>query len=133
MNFSYSFLIVLFISAYTGSAFAQRNGMAYQIPAEEYAVLGDLYTQTGGRDWMEKSGWMDPAATNWFGVEIEGVVYDESGNILRPGSVVKLRLPRNELAGPLPESLGNLTNLTELAGRTSRFNVSRFNALTLSH
>ncbi|CAM9255058.1 unnamed protein product, partial [Choristocarpus tenellus] len=39
----------------------------------------------------------------WYGVEVD----DE-------GYVVKINLPKNNLKGPIPESLGNLSDLMHL-------------------
>jgi hypothetical protein len=113
------------------------QGMASQIPASEYSALVDLYNSTGGPSWYYNTGWLDPNATNWYGISVsEGHVtrigfgsYDccardpAAGNNLSgtiPDSLTNctqlnyLGLPDNQLSGIIPSSLSYLTNLTDL-------------------
>ncbi|MEM7017431.1 MAG: hypothetical protein AAF512_08860 [Pseudomonadota bacterium] len=74
------------------------------IPQAECSALLDLFNATNGANWAGNNGWnADNAPCNWFGVFCEN------------GSVSQLNLPANQLAGELPNSLGNLTNLTVLS------------------
>jgi Leucine-rich repeat (LRR) protein len=93
---------------------AQDNGMQYQIPDAEYNALVDLYNATGGDGWSQQDGWLDPDATSWYGVYVEGVQYDTNGNVVAEGNVTELYLYNNQLSGPIPDSLGNLGSLQML-------------------
>ncbi len=75
-------------------------------PAETDA-LRELYNQTGGSHWTHSENWLsgDPCA---YGNEWYGVTCDFYGN------VTELDLHGNNLAGTLPNELGNLTNLVTL-------------------
>jgi hypothetical protein len=71
--------------------------------ASDSLALVDLYNSTGGDNWGYNSGWLVNEDVNqWHGVE----VIDQR--------VTGLSLMMNDLAGPLPESIGNLTALTSL-------------------
>ena len=68
-----------------------------------------IYFATGFRDWTQDGGWASAGTTvscsisNW-----QGVTTDASG------LVTALTLPGNNLTGPLPAQLADLTNLTTL-------------------
>jgi hypothetical protein len=106
--------VVAIASFLTLRADAQNNGVVYQIPASEYSALVDLYNNTGGAGWVNSSGWLDPNATSWAGVDIGGVQYDANGNVTVQGHVQELYLDFNQLSGSIPASLGNLTQLQAL-------------------
>ena len=108
-----SFLVAIAIFL-TLRADAQNNGVVYQIPASEYSALVDLYNQAGGAGWTYQSGWLDPNATSWRGVNIGGVQYGTNGNVVVQGNVQYLNLGWNQLSGSIPASLGNLTQLQYL-------------------
>jgi hypothetical protein len=76
------------------------------ISAAECAVLVELFQSTGGAGWLNRTGWLDFAATSapctWFGVTCSG------------GRVTELVLPGNHLSGTLPASLDAFTGLTRL-------------------
>lgn len=64
-------------------------------------VLGELFRQTGGSGWDDSSGWLgDTVLEEWFGVQIDSI-----------GRVFALTLVENELAGALPEVVGELSAL----------------------
>ncbi|CUG85115.1 GP46-like surface antigen, putative [Bodo saltans] len=70
-----------------------------------YSLLMDLYNATNGAGWFNNSGWsMTPSAciTGWYGVTCDG------------SDVTVVALHENSLAGTLPLSCWNLTNLTTL-------------------
>ena len=70
------------------------------------AVLIALYKATGGVNWKNNTNWLINNAYSldqWYGVETD----DE-------GRVTSLYLFDNGLTGPIPEVLGNLTNLQYL-------------------
>ena len=71
--------------------------------AADRAALVALYNATDGPNWFKKRYWLsDQPLDMWNGV----TVHD--------GRVTGLFLHFNQLAGPLPSELGNLTNLREL-------------------
>jgi Leucine-rich repeat (LRR) protein len=85
------------------------------IPASERQALIDFYNSTGGNAWYDNSGWKTlplhgdgfalPGTENtWFGV------ITDAGNT----TVLGLKIFSNDLAGILPASLGNLSNLLAL-------------------
>ena len=93
---------------------AGNNGMQYQIPADEYNALVDLYNRTGGNAWGNNDGWLDGQASNWDGVYVEGVQCDSNGNVVVQGHVTSVGRNYNQLSGTIPSSLGNLANLQYL-------------------
>ncbi|WP_419925659.1 hypothetical protein [Candidatus Poriferisocius sp.] len=68
------------------------------------AVLSAFYTATGGRHWSNNANWNtnNPFHT-WHGIQTEA-----------NGRLTGLSLSGNNLTGPIPEQLGNLTGLTTL-------------------
>lgn len=74
-----------------------------QVPLAECQALEALYTSTAGAQWYDKAGW---ATTNtpcsWHGVTCQA------------GHVSQLDLSDNNLAGPLPAQIGNLSHLRVL-------------------
>ena len=76
----------------------------WELAAAERAALVALYDATGGASWTDRTNWLSDAPLNlWYGVETD-----------RNGRVTGLDLGENNLTGPLPATLGNLTNLTQL-------------------
>ncbi len=75
--------------------------------ASDRAVLEALYDATGGPDWIDNTNWRTAAPLGeWFGVTTDPA-----------GRAARLELPGNALAGPIPASLGNLTQLRALSLR----------------
>ena len=82
----------------TGLAQAQTN-----TPTDRDALV-TLYNATSGGGWGNNDNWLsDKPLGEWHGVDV-----DDSGG------VVRLSLGFNELAGPIPGELGNLSNLISL-------------------
>lgn len=88
-------------------------GSTSAVPSDgELYALRDFYLSTDGFGWKDSDGWdpeslKDDPSTNpcgWYGV---GCSADES-------TVNSITLSGNRLAGSLPRSLGNLTNLVTL-------------------
>ncbi len=73
------------------------------IPAAERNALVSLYNETGGASWTNSEGWLGAAGSEcqWFGVTCD------SGET----TVLRLELFDNGLAGSIPPSLADLTNL----------------------
>lgn len=79
--------------------------MGWSIPDEEVKALCFFYSRTGGPRWTIRDGWVSHFANvtedpcTWYGVTC------------KDGHVNALSLPRNNLEGVIPESLGDLTEL----------------------
>ena len=94
---------------------------------EDRAALVALYEATGGANWPDSANWLsDKPIGEWYGVtatsgyvwqlwlhgnELTGPIPPELGNLT---SLTRLRLSRNELSGAIPPELGNLTQLQRL-------------------
>ncbi|MBL7796049.1 MAG: hypothetical protein JNJ90_06040 [Saprospiraceae bacterium] len=75
----------------------------------DYDALMALYNSTDGANWFNNTGWIDGAAGTDCNVdEWYGVTCDPPGS----GRVVSLVLNNNNLSGPLPNEIGNLTELS---------------------
>jgi Leucine-rich repeat (LRR) protein len=73
-------------------------------PTSDRLALEALFKSCGGAGWTQKGGWMtDAALGDWFGVTVD----DE-------GRVVRLELHSNNLAGPLPSEIQQLSALQKL-------------------
>ena len=63
-----------------------------------------LYNATGGANWTDNTNWLsNEALSEWHGVTTNS-----------DGRVTRLELNINQLTGPIPAALGNLTNLRTL-------------------
>jgi hypothetical protein len=97
-------------------------------PASDRLALEALYKSCGGAGWKQKKGWMtDAELGKWEGVTVdaEGRVIElvlESNNLAGPlpseiqqlSALQTLRLNRNHLTGRIPAELQDLRELTEL-------------------
>ena len=73
--------------------------------ASDRAVLVALYAATDGANWEKNDKWLSQSPIGkWY-----GVITDDSGR------VTYLNLAQNQLTGPIPSELGNLSNLHELS------------------
>jgi hypothetical protein len=90
---------------------ADAQGVTSEPPAlqpHERAALLQLFNSTNGDQWRNRAGWGGPFGTecDWY-----GVVCDYAAPVV---TVQALFLGENNLTGTLPNSLGALTNLSEL-------------------
>ena len=99
------------LAAATGAAVdaAAQDGVA-----GDRAALVAFYDATGGPDWTDAANWTsDEPLDAWHGVTTDP-----------DGRVAGLTLPGNNLAGPLPATLENLTRLRRLDLGGNRFSGS---------
>jgi|GEM_PF-3837564 len=103
------------------------------VPPAERAALVALYEATNGPDWIHQDGWLGPPGTE---CDWHGVTCDKSQT-----HVTIIRLTSNQLRGPLPDEIGQLTfletldlQINELAGTLPRnmANLTRLKTLALS-
>ena len=94
----YLLLAILVIFSTLGTTIVQAA-----IPASERAVLLALYNNTNGVSWNNNTAWNGAAGTecNWYGITCDAGA----------STVTGINLHGNNLAGPLPTNLNNLTNL----------------------
>lgn len=84
-----------------------------EIPAAECQALADLFNSTDGATWAIDDGWLATTTPcSWFGVACQA------------GHVAALALAQNGLKGPLPASLGDLSQLRELKLQRNELNGS---------
>lgn len=75
------------------------------IPSKERSALISFYHATEGDKWTNKSGWLGIVGSecSWFGVTCLG-----------GGNVTSLSLPYNNLKGPIPRELKQLSHLKRI-------------------
>lgn len=109
-NIGFGFLLVHFLQIYLCMkkrwilwliVVVVSHGAYADISNQEKQALEDLYESTNGPHWVRKWEMTSPVA-QWYGVKVAG------------GHVVEINLFRNNLMGPLPESLGALKHLVVL-------------------
>ena len=79
---------------------------SFQLRAKlsERAVLRVLYRATGGEEWNQNDNWLSRGSIgNWHGVRLGST-----------GSVERLGLSHNNLTGPIPPELADLSGLKDL-------------------
>ncbi len=82
-----------------------RTGSTQSCNHPDYDALMALYNATGGPNWVDNTGWgSDCDVCQWAGVNCSVVT----------GRVSSLRLEYNNLTGPLPLALGDMTGLTTI-------------------
>ena len=89
-------------------------------------ALVALYNDTDGPNWVNNDNWLSGPVSTWYGVLVDGgrvtaIVLDRnqlSGPVpLELGqlsNLIRLGLSRNQLSGPVPPELGQLSNLIRL-------------------
>ena len=77
------------------------SSCAPQDSQEDWAVLADLYSATGGANWEDNSNWpSNRPFREWYGVTNDA-----------EGRVIGLYLWENQLSGSIPSGLGDLSSL----------------------
>jgi Leucine-rich repeat (LRR) protein len=108
-------IIFLFICiALSNISFAQTNVVPDDV---ELAALKDLWDNTGGQAWTNKTGW--PTAGNWPATATAAQMDAWNGINIANGDITEVILTNNHLVGTIPTSIGNLTKLMTL-----RFDVN---------
>lgn len=76
------------------------------IPQLERDALVALYNSTNASGWYDSSGWLGSPGTEcgWRGVSCD----------TNSSTVLQIGLPGNNLIGPIPPEIGNLSSLTAL-------------------
>ena len=92
------------IATITAASGAAEGASRIEVVNPDREALIALYRATGGPDWRNSENWLSNAPLRrWYGVDVD-----------RRGRVVQLWLAHNNLAGPLPLELGNLSALGAL-------------------
>jgi len=78
-----------------------------RIPAHEKRFLQDLYRTTGGSKWNRNHGWQSLDNWWWDPSVCYGLIYED-------GHIVEIDLYKNNLAGLIPRSVGNMSKLEAL-------------------
>jgi len=85
------------------SSIPNKNGGECTSDLVERLALIVMHHKTNGPSWTNTSGWgRNGSVDTWHGVRVEN------------GRVTQLSLPENNLAGPFPAEVANLTELTVL-------------------
>ena len=64
-------------------------------------ALVALYDSTNGANWTNNTNWLSGTVSTWYGITVSG------------DRVTGIQLDNNNLTGPLPPAIGDLTNLEE--------------------
>ena len=70
--------------------------------SQDSLALVALYNATDGPNWTNNTNWLTGPVPTWHGVFVSG------------GRVIGLLLSSNQLSGPIPTELSDLTNLRDL-------------------
>ena len=97
------------VATITASAGSAQGSVEVTVAKPDQAALVVLYEATNGPNWVNSDNWLSDAPLgDWYGVRTD-----------TSGRVVELNLPRDNLTGPIPPELGNLTSLTRLDLRSN--------------
>ena len=130
--------VTLFIEDVDSKEKWSLGEVTYEIQTHpDFAALMELYNNTNGSSWVDKTGWEQGAqqiscnpcnynGEEWYGVNCENGRVKElvlvannlngtlSNSLANLDSLTTLKLSINNLTGELPDNLGNLSNLEEL-------------------
>ena len=129
LKFYLEFLILLITFLFSSTGWTATDcTQVTQIPQIECEALLDFYNSTGGPNWRNNTGWNETnAPCDWHGISCEsghvtqlrfkenrlnGVIPDSLGNLSQLSSFYVYRA---HLSGPLPDSLGNLSQLSSFS------------------
>lgn len=76
-------------------------------------ALVDFYNSTNGAGWANASNWLAGPVNTWYGITLNA-----------NGNVTGIVLNANNLAGPIPSSIGNLKKVTNIALSNNRLTGS---------
>ena len=97
-------LLALVTACGAGVAHAQSETVPGSSGGRDREALVALYNATGGPNWADSTNWLSEGPIGeWYGVTADAT-----------GRVTHLDLNQNNLSGPIPAELGNLSNLREL-------------------
>jgi len=105
-----------------------------KIPVTECEILAQIYTSTNGDKWINNEGWLQTNnPCDWYGIEcdqsdhvtrifldsnqLSGPIPPELGDL---SELIWLQLNDNQLSGSIPPRLGQLTNVTWLRLETNQ-------------
>lgn len=104
------------ISVTVGCSIALSGGFftpsATCLPAAERAALIALYNSANGATWNNSANWLGPDESTWFGITIAAC------------HVTDINLPFNNMAGPIPPQIKDLTELQQLILHDNQLNGS---------
>jgi RHS repeat-associated protein len=110
--------IVIFLSA-SFSLYAQTNVVPDDV---EFQALKALYDNTNGTGWTSNTNW--PIAGNWPATATAAQMGTWFGITVTNGDITKIDIKQNNLIGPIPSALGNLTKLTHFYLSGNKINGS---------
>ena len=123
---------IITVTARTASASASATAGITVVGPSDRGALVSLYRSTGGVKWVSKTNWLtDVPLGEWYGVTVNGT-----------GRVVHLELDSNNLIGPIPPHMAQLTRLQRLSLEDNTLsgrippefdNLSRLDYLMLRH
>jgi len=90
------FLTAILIAALSGTSIKAK---AQAVDVNDSLTLVDLYNSTGGPSWYNNTNWLNGPVSTWYGVTVTGT------------RVTQLNLSTNNLTGPIPASIGKLTEI----------------------
>ena len=92
-------------AAITAAVGHTRGTSEMTVASPDRAALVALYNATDGPNWVNNANWLtDAPVGDWYGVQTDGT-----------GRVVRIQIPDNLLAGPIPSDVSKLTRLQQLS------------------
>jgi Leucine-rich repeat (LRR) protein len=92
----------LWVSDYWNNRITVLVARAKKLTASDSLALVDLYNNTKGATWTNKTNWLTGNVDTWYGVSISG------------GKVRSVQLPVNNMDGALPSTFYSLNELASL-------------------